>query len=396
MRPRSNLGVASLACILLAGVILTGLAVYGQGSPGGGKGGGHTEAAVNNLSYPAVLIGSAGAPAVPLDATVHELGKTYSYGCFKAEVVGTTTYPNTSCIRVDGTAVTYLDAAACTVAATDTTPAGPCANLTVDRIYWQKVATNYWKAETTSGALGRTVDFVDWADNLESKSWTVTSTIRVEATPFDDHSKEDPPSVKRGYQMWHVSGLGTDEQWGIRVPDAEPVTAVYAYDSPYSIMYTTGARLNIAKLSKSADTCPATYEPTPYSLAWDGTATTSKWVGACTLRDIPFTAELNVGGKYVYGYNWTTRRDALSCAEGPWQMAGWWRLTFYTPAGDVVFSDAGIPLTPPPLPASFVWPPLEPALAVTVEADTGPLYLPKIDVANNLSYIDICLKAKSK
>lgn len=392
MRPKSILGVASLTCILLAGVILTGFAVSGQGIPGGGKGGRHTEAAVNNLSYPAVMIGGQTALAEPLLATAHVLGQTYSYGCDKPEVSGTTTYPNTSCVRVVGTSITYLESAACTAAAGDTTPAGPCEGFPVDRIYWQKVATSYWKAETTAGGSDLSVDFLDWGDNLESKTWTVTSNIRVETTPFS----EGDGSLKRGYQMWHVSGLGTDEQWGIRVPDAEPFTAVYAYDSPYSIMYTTEARLNIAKLSKDADVCPTSYTTTSYSPAWDGTQATSKWVGACTLRDIPFTAELNVGGKYVYGYNWTTRRDTLTCAEGPWQMAGWWRLTFYTPntGRGVLFSDAGIPLAPPPLPASFVS--ADVVATVTAEADTGPLYRPRIDAVNNLTYIDICIKGKSK
>ncbi len=69
----------------------------------------------------------------------------------------------------------------------------------------------------------------------------------------------------RGYQMWHVSGQGTTEQWGLRVVE-DPLTfepvAAYGYDSQYSIVNTGNARLNIAKLSPTADACPSAYTPT--------------------------------------------------------------------------------------------------------------------------------------
>ena len=250
MRPESFVKAALVACLVLVSFAMAAPAALGQGRPGGGGGGGHTEAAVNNLSYPALMVAGTGSPAVSLSATSHVLGTTYSYGCDKPEMVGTFSYPNTSCLAPDG--VTHLTAAACTL------ENAPCAGLTVNRIYWQKVSTSYWKAYTAGPAMQPiTVDFVDWGDNLESKSWTATSIVRVETTPFEDHGLAN---LMRGYQMWHVSGQGTTEQWGLRVTE-DPLTfepvAAYGYDSQYSIVNTGNARLNIAKLSPTADACPS-------------------------------------------------------------------------------------------------------------------------------------------
>lgn len=88
-----------------------------------------------------------------------------------------------------------------------------------------------------------------------------------------------------------------------------------------------------------------------------------------------------MGGKYVYGYNWALKRDEVA----PWDKGGWWRLTFYTPDRSIVFTNAAIPTTPPPVVPST------PLIFTILAGDTGPLYAPVIDVANNLTYIDICV-----
>jgi hypothetical protein len=394
MRPHFIVKATLVACLVLVGVMLAAPAASGQGNKGGGGGGGgHTEAAVNNLSYPALMIGGQGSAAVALSATSHVLGTTFSYGCDKPEMVGTFSYPNTTCRNEAGV---FIDADACTA------EGAACFGYEVDRIYWQKVSTNYWKAETTGTVTVPplpppppvTVDYLDWADNLESKSWTATSIIRVETTPFEAHTE----GTKRGYQMWHVSGQGTDEQWGVRAHETDgQLDAVYAYDSPYAIINTGNARLHIAKLLPAATPCPTTNQSSPYSGDW----VSNNWVGTCRLKDIGFTAELNVGGKYVYGYNWAVRRDALptTCEGGPWNLAGWWRLTFYAPATEILFDNPGIPTAPPPpvLPSPFVATSLDAVLAAaaTEEGDTGPLYKPVIDKLNNLTYIDICVTGGS-
>jgi hypothetical protein len=79
-----------------------------------------------------------------------------------------------------------------------------------------------------------------------------------------------------------------------------------------------------------------------------------------------------------------------------WNLAGWWRLTFYTPAGDVLFPNPAIPLMPPtlPTPEPLTATSLAAVMAAaTEEGDTGPLYVPVVDSVNHLTYIDICIKS---
>jgi hypothetical protein len=404
MRPQLLVKAAIVACLVGAVIVLTGSAGFAQQGgppPGKGGGGGHTEPGTNQLSYPAINIGSVGLgtiPAVPLDAAEPGgLGSTYSYGCDMLQLIGTTTYPNYSCIDALGN---YLNAAACALQP-------GCGGKTPNRIYWQKTP-NFWKAEETTFTPGVSAQYVDWGDNLESRSWTTTSTIRVETTPFKDHST-DPlalgdTTAKKGYQMWHVSGQGPDEQWGVRAEfvgdvDPSPPTGVYSYTHPYSIIKTANAMLNFHKLS-GPETCPAVYiDKYPVGLgSWTG----SSWdnLGGCSVKTEAYTAELNVGGKYVYGYNWTIRRDTLP-ATCPWPataLAGWWRLTFYTPNGSVVFSPTDIfdPLTtlkPPPAPLALPEALVTSTGLVTLAEETSALYIPVVSTQYNVTYIDICIKS---
>jgi hypothetical protein len=335
---------------------------------GGGGGGGHTEKATANLSYPAAFSDA----TVTLNGTPGEatftgtLGTTWSYGCAVPE----DEFPNTSCVLADGTVMTYDE---CVLR---------CGATMVERIYWQRATGVAWQAESVpAGTLQWPATFLDWGDNLESVSWTTRSTIRVETTPFttllDPALCASVPAAegcRRGFQMWHVFGKGTDELWGARATNAEPPLP-YAYESPYAIEHTASARLNIAKLEAGTSACPTAYTPSPYNPTWD--PLTSQWSDSCLLRDTPFTAELNIGGKFVYGYNWRLKRDVM-CPG--WSKAGWWRLTFYAPT--VLFNDAAIPLVPPTLP---------PAAPVVTAEPGGTLYRPVIDTSNNLTYIDICV-----
>jgi len=367
---RGSRGLFTSALILAASI---GFAQAQQGKPGGGGGGGHTEAATNNLSYPAAhTVDSATARVWNVPEGV--LGIDYSYGCDKEEMVGTSTYPNTSCVDESEN---FLTAEACTA------EGAKCAGLSLDRMYWQKVTTNDWWAESIGPSGPQQTSYLDWGDSLEGVTWKTTSNIRVETTPF---AAVTPSLV--GYQMWHVFAQGPDEQWGVRTTD-DGTLRPYVYSSPFAIIHTPAARLNIAKLEEGASTCPTTVPPggSGFVMTWTG----SSWAEAMQLRDIPYTAELNVGGKYVYGYNWMLRRDQIE----PWNKAGWWRLTFYTSDASVLFDTPGIPLTPPPSAPSEP-PPLAVApqgMGALAEAETGTLYVPVIDAVNKLTYIDICVAA---
>ena len=199
--------------------------------------------------------------------------------------------------------------------------------------------------------------------------------------------------------MWHVSGQGITEQWGAVATDTDPAVS-YNYDSPFQIINTGTARLNIAKMAPETATCAAPGEggevPPPPTLGdWTG----SGWEGgACTWRDATFAIELSVSGKYVYGYNWPLKTVELSTACGPgWLKSGWWRLTFYTPGDAVLFNNAAAPVTAPPdVPsAARVLPRTTEFIADLVipgePVESDVLYTPVIDTTNNLTYIDVCV-----
>lgn len=353
--------------------------------PDGGE-----EVSSNNLSYPAVFTGA----GVTLNGTEgqYSLGGAFpasmSYGCAKEETIGTSVYPNTSCVDTAGVPLGYEACAA-----------GPCAGFVVEQIYWQKTAANLWQAETVLPPLNETiprnVTYVDWGDNLETVTWSTRSVIRVETTPFATLSLLGDPSTQLGFQMWHVFGQGPSELWGVH---AAAAGAPYVYGDgvnsvmPYAIIHSHMAMVNIAKLEAGASACPTAYTPAGFAPVWN--AVTHEWSDACTVHNIPYTAELNIGGKFVYGYNWMLRRDAM-CPG--YDKAGWWRLTFYTSDDSVVFDNAAIPLAPPALPAACPAGQLCPAPAAAIlpaaeESDTGPLYQPVVvSGPDNLTYIDICI-----
>lgn len=359
------------------------------GGSGNGQGGGNKPPveSSNNLAYPAIFTGtgvtlSGTAGAWALDGV---FPTSKSYGCSKPETIGTSTYPNTSCVSATGAPLGY-----------DACVAGPCAGYAVDAIYWQKSPDNVWQAETLGPNLKpQFVDYVDWGDNLESVSWKTSSVIRVETTPFTA-LPADSLTTLLGFQMWHVFGQGPDEIWGVR-GNGPDIVDPHVYDSPYAILHSPAARLNIAKLVNGSAACPTTgsVPPPNVSTTWTKGVLAGSWSSLYTLRDTPFTAELNIGGKFVYGYNWQLQRDAVPTNVA---KAGWWRLTFYTENNSdslldsIVFDDAAIPTTAPPLAPAYL--PVQQATrtrGISILSDTGPLYMPKVDPANNLTYIDICI-----
>jgi len=338
----------------------------------------------NNLSYPAIHTSTTGGASEAFSGT------DFVWGCAQPDG----DYPNTACVDADGAPLTPEECLA---------SGGPCAGFlgVLEQIYGQKIAANVWGAETLGTEIGEAVteisipaSYVDWGDNLESTTWNTNSIIRVETTPFADLSTLTFPYLTTesmlGYQMWHIFAQGPDEQWGVRVTNNG--TAPYTYQTQYPIINTNKARLNITKVAGGV--CPEDgSKPVNLdSLTWttdgDGHGT---WGGSeqlVLLYDIPYTVELNVGGKYVYGYNWQLRRDEKDGLE---DKSGWWRLTFYTPddPSSVVFSNSTITAAPP-IPAAGPLPSIAAVIAAE-EGDTGPLYKPVVKSTPNLTYLDICI-----
>lgn len=372
--------VSTLA--IAVAIALAAPLAWGQGQgPGGGGGGGAGggkppggETAVNNLSYPAVELNGAGPEATYSGLTLSGtpvLGKDFSYACDLApEVVGETTYPYTSCVNAEGTL--YYSVADCQVLK----PA--CIGKTFYRLYWQKTATNDWTADAiarTAPAGGYPATHVDWSDSLESQIWWDTAAIRVETTPYATLASPDPSTLTR-VTMWHVFGQGQTELWGAKATDQDGASLT-TEEWSYPILHTTVARLNIAKISVLPTDC--VNDKSPGAGTWEVNPNDPNkyyWNGSSlTLYDVPYTPELNIGGRYVYGFNWQLRRDTVPPSIG---KTGWWRLTFYTAlpgSSPVVYfpNGAGTAISPPSV--------LPPA-----EVKFTPV------VAQNLSYIDICVR----
>jgi hypothetical protein len=391
-----------------------------KGGPGGGE-----EGAGNNLSLPAILTDTTvsvshywNPPTEPL------LGTHYSYGCDREEIVDQFKYPNTSCVDDIENPTVYYTVEECT----DAIQPSPCQGLPVSRIFWQKVIENDWSADSDGTGAPADVAYVDWGDAIEAVSWNERSTIRVETQPysslisgFDPEQIScanaagaaglDPEVVCRvGLQMWHVSGQGTTEQWGVRAGDLDGDGAAtdvsYNYDSPFQIVNTGTAKLNLTKLVPESATCPdpGNQEPGDPPPAGPFVWTGSEWGGTCTWYDAPYAVELSVGGKYVYGYNWRMKSVELDSTCTGWDKRGYWRLTFYNNADPtrVNFLDPAAPNVAPPtvasevreLPRSVFNTALTPIPPEPPEDDR--LYRPVVDTTNNLTYIDICIKPKEK
>ncbi len=421
---RWPVGETVLAIVLVA-LSGPGFAAKG-GIPGPPTGGEST----NNLSTPGLQTQSVNSidanwaiPASPV------LGEHYSYGCDAIEEYDEFKYPNTSCVDELMEPTTYYTAEQCV--AVDM----PCEGFAVEelsRIYWQKVDVNEWWADDEGISPDPAeVAYVDWGDALEAVSWNERSVIRVETQPWSSTIPDfDPadatcadaaagdPSIdcKVGFQMWHVSGQGITEHWGVRASDSDAAVS-YNYDSPFQIINSTEARLNLTKMAPGGAECSQPGgnpgdEP-PDVGAWD--STNREWGGTCTWYDDAFTVETSVGGKYVYGFNWRMKNVDVESICGPgWLKTGFWRLTFYSPT-DVLFSnhrpDDPVPsiipnVAPPSVPAEVRVLPagaFNTVLAPAPDPDEEPeeeeddrLYVPQIDPVNHLTYLDICIVGKTQ
>jgi hypothetical protein len=337
----------------------------------------------NSLAYPSVLVGGGAEAYYDIQFDQAVLGADFSYGC--PDTTEGAEYPNLSCSNDLGTIFYQKTSPECR----------ELCGASAERMFFQKVSGNVWSADTVAPAPGFNdrASHVDWGDALESRTSAATSVVRVETMPFYTNPGESE-CYHTGYEMWHAYGLGRTEMWGLRVSDAG---IPYSFEQPYAIIRTTNAKLLISKLGAEEEACPTIGVEggsSPYKTSinvWTGQG----WQGAAFNHEpIAYTPELSISGKYVYGYNWM-----LQNFEVPANLhkAGWWRLTFYTDNGEVVFlSDTkiGAPWDEAEAEAVAV-------VQVEVESETGessyPIYSPVVSPqagGHNLTYIDICLSAE--
>ena len=335
-----------------AALIICVPAEAGYGPGGGGGGGGEVETTGNNLSYPVVLVDGA-------TLSLREPPTGVDYSLLGYYWIG------------------WIDPITGTQLACDPGIL-PCPPPEVDpalvsRIYLQKDANSVWQAAHSEASAPVPAYFLDWSDNLESTVWTASSVVRVETVPFT------LATGSLGFQMWWASGKGTDEVWGARTSNADPpVPALYPWSPNYATIISANAWLTLQKLEEGGGSLDA--KPDTSGYVWNAAAHRWDYVAGNTVRIEPYTAEINVGGKAIYGFNWNLKRQVMTAPD---VKNGWWRLTFSTTNNTILFdldNELGEAVGP-----TFN-PPEGSALAEQA-------FFPQVDMTNHLTYIDIFLKA---
>lgn len=273
-------------------------------------------------------------------------------------------------------------------------PEAPCLTVNGVDYFFQQEDANVWQAEWLNASIGESnnpantagaitplaVDAIDWGDNLEARAWDVNSIVRVETVLYQDITAYPMTA----FNMQYLFGQGPSEMQG---------TDKTTYASNEATVYSACARLTIQRLTKDRD------DPT-LTTFWNGSD--GEWVGdvdpavfnsgvwsAVEGSDSTsnYSAEINVGGKVIYGYNWRVRK------LDP-QPEGDWRLTFSL---DDEFGTPGhcdVSLNTFFTDATIIRQPDEEILIPTAEGnlDGG---VGVIDLSNNLTYIDVRVLPKA-
>jgi len=170
--------------------------------------------------------------------------------------------------------------------------------------YYLQQTQNTWQAEWMNGSPNGEVVRCDWSDNIVRQTWTETSVIRVEMVLFKDLVES-----LTGYEMSYLYGEGIEEVWG---------TTGFTYPSSLATVYSINARLTIDKLDGPAGNVVGTlYDSAIYDrFGVDGPTNA-------------YSAEINVPGKVIYGFNWDLNKfDMASIGLPNEPKSGWYRLTF--------------------------------------------------------------------
>lgn len=296
------------------GGLTRGVTVNVSGTPGGGgKPPGHT--AGNNLSYPVIFTEGIG---ITGDVVTSDAGLRPT--------------------PAEGIVV-------------DALPFFYSGNVPDYGAYYEQAGTNVWQADWLDGsAAGAQSATVYWGDNLTHHAWNTHSMIRVE------HVLEaGAGTMLEGFNMYPLYGTGPDEMQGT------DGTTGFFVPTLYSVM----PRLTIEKIDAEGGS--------PVYTAFDGAI--HEGIGL----DGPgyYTAEVNVAGKIIYGYNFMIRNLTLPPNETKY---GWWRITFSLDAqgsvgGATVFRNVG--------------------LAALGGLDPASTFAPQIDPATNRTWIDVYVDSAS-
>ncbi|MGE3616837.1 MAG: Ig-like domain-containing protein [Gemmatimonadales bacterium] len=276
---------------------------------------GHAEEAGNNLSYPVVFAEGIGLTGLPV-----------------------ATDPGIRPTAAEGITVTAL-------------PFFFAGNLPDYGSYYLQQGANVWQAEWTDrSGTGVQEAEVAWGDNLTHQTWNTHSTIRVEVSL----SAVNHPAL-RGFAMTTLYGSGPDEMQG--------TTGALLTATP--AIYSVVPRLLIERLDDT--------NRTPVDTVFTGAVYEKFGI------DGPggFGAEVNVGGRIVYGYNLMIKNVALKAGLTKY---GWYRISYLldpvgTVGNQVISRNTSLSRLAP-------------------ETETLA-YPPQIDPARNVSWIDIYVTSAS-
>lgn len=264
-------------------------AVFAKGTPGMGGGGGD-EGLGNNLSWPVIFANNKGLGgnviAGPADFAATGLrplaSETGALSELHAKGVGPFWYSG-------NVAESYLAAS----------------------VFWQK-SPNVWQAQWMARSAATTPVIVDWGDNLRSVKFAATSVVRVEHV-----LNASDGTTMQGYTMdVVVNPSSPTEQQGIYDDGNEDVTAPFT-----PTVFTDRARLKLQKLDGPGGNVTYTYLD---KAVFEGLGTDGR--GA-------YSAEINVGGKVLFGYVWNLKNVVMPPGV---PKDGWWRITFALDTGSGV------------------------------------------------------------
>ena len=323
----------------------------GAGGGGGGGGGGEEEeTAGNNLSFPVIWSEGSG---LSLAGTPGEITLSTPYNAVL--------YP----FDTDGDGQPETNAYA----------------------FAQKTDGNVWQAGNVSvpapsseGAAPVYVTEVDWGDSLESVDMKVGRPVRVELSLYKAlgttyEGETTLPDAMTAFPMTMLDNPSSPDEVQGAGSYTSDGSQPLEYESAEASVYSAGAKLIIQRLVGTRE------DVADGDLKWNG----SQWVDANAdptdvfdpLTGITFGAEVNVGGKIIYGLS-----------KGGWRptAAGDYRITFYMePNANAQLDHASIRVSE------------EEGVAIAAEEGTdvgGTAYVlngpdPLSGEDRNLTYIDI-------
>lgn len=163
---------------------------------------------------------------------------------------------------------------------------------------YQNPSVNEWQADWEDGTTWGEVEVeVDWANNMTRHTWTERSQVRVEVVLFASLA-----TPMAGYNMYSLGGEKLDEIF---------VSNTTKYETTRPTVYSNVARLKIEKLDEEGGN--------PVLEAYNSACSDKYFVDG---RNDAYSAEINMSGACIYGYNWDVEDVNTN------DRTGWYRLTF--------------------------------------------------------------------